>query len=217
MISFPGRYEPMFLRTTFLLFLYSLVLSSCQQTKIIEKKNDNGILMERYSIIKEKDIEIKHGLYERFDEQGRIAEQSNYKSGKLEGIRKLYEQGILESEETRVADQFHGPYKGYFPNGQLRMEANYEKDIILGDVKVYYPTGKLKEIVRFADNVETGPFIEYYENGNLKAEGNYKQSDGPVEDGELKLYDSTGTLIRIMDCELGKCITKWTKDTTSLH
>ena len=217
MNSFPGRYEPMFLRSSLLLFTLLLLLSSCQQAKIIERKNEKGIVVERYSIIEDKEGEKKHGLYERFDNEGKIAEQSNYKTGKLEGLRKLYEQGILESEETRVSDQFHGPYKGYFPNGQLRMEANYEKDIISGDVKVYYPSGKLKEIVRFADNVETGPFIEYYENGNLKAEGNYKQSDGPVEDGELKLYDTTGNLIRIMDCELGKCTTKWTKDTTSLR
>ncbi len=212
----------MFANSWSVIFLSFMLFISCNDTKIIENKNSQGIIIERFQIIKEKSGEVKHGLYERFDDQGRLVEQSNYVNGKLEGIRKLFENGVLESEETRVADQFHGPYKAYHPNGQLRMEANYIHDVITGDVKVYYPSGKLKEIVRFADNVEDGPFVEYYENGNKKAEGQYIQLDNgvenvPAESGELKLYDTTGILIRIMNCESGKCITTWAKDTALVH
>jgi antitoxin component YwqK of YwqJK toxin-antitoxin module len=182
----------------------------------VEKKSPEGLLIERYAVINVKGQEVKHGKYERFDEQGKLAEQSTYDHGKLNGIRNLYQSGILESEETRVNDQFNGPYKAYHPNGKLKMEANYIKDVITGNVKVYYPSGTLKEIVRFADNVEDGPFTEYFENGKIKAEGTYKQSDGAVEDGELKLYDTTGMMIRIMNCELGKCTTKWVKDSIQL-
>lgn len=206
----------MFSNSRSLIFILFL-LSSCHQLQNVENKNEKGVVIERYNLAKDKDGDKKNGLYERFNEQGQLAEQSTYKMGKLDGIRKLYENGVLESEETRVEDQFHGPYKAYHPNGQLRMEATYVHDVMTGDVKVYYPSGKLKEIVRFADNVEDGPFSEFYENGKLKAEGHYKQLDGAVEDGELKLYDTTGILIRKMNCELGKCITTWAKDTISLH
>lgn len=211
------RYQPMLSISCSLPLICIILFVSCQDKKIIENKNDKGQVIERHQIVKSKEGDKKHGVYERFDEQGKLIEQSNYTMGKLNGIRKLYNQGILESEESRSDDQYHGPYKEYHSNGNLRMEAVYVHDVMAGDVKVYYPSGKLKEIVRFVDNVENGPFIEYYENGKLKAEGQYKQLDGAVEDGELKLYDTTGILIRIMNCELGKCSTKWAKDTTLLR
>lgn len=207
----------MFSNTCSLALIFCLLFISCQNSNPIQINNDKGLVIERYTLTKHKQTDLKHGLYERFDDQGKLLEQSNYKLGKLNGIRKLFEQGILESEETRVEDLFDGPYKAFHPNGQIRMEATYVKDVMTGDVRVFYPSGKLKEIVRFTDNVENGPFSEYYENGKLKAEGLYKQLDGAVEDGELKLYDTTGSLIRIMNCELGNCITKWAKDTISLH
>lgn len=207
----------MFLKTLALFNLVFFILVSCKESKLKEIKSEKGIVTERYQVINSNHSELKHGKYERYDDKGQLAEQSHYIMNKLSGPRKLYNQGILESEETRVDDAYHGPYKEYHPNGLLRMEANYINDVMTGDVKVYYPSGKLKEIVRFADNVENGPFSEYYENGNLKAEGYYKQLDGPVEDGELKLYDTSGHLLRIMNCELGKCETKWAKDTITLQ
>jgi len=49
--------------------------------------------------------------------------------------------------------------------------------------------------------------VEYHPNGSLKAEGQYLNGD--FEQGELKLYDETGRLVRIMDCEQGVCRTRW--------
>jgi len=205
------------MKSPVLIVLLLLPAFSCNQLKTAEIKNADGKLIERYSYVIQDGKELKEGNYEKYDEQAKLIEAAVYSKGKLNGIRKLYKDGILESEETRVNDAYEGPFKAYHPNGKLQIEANYKQDIMTGDVKAYYPNGQLKEIVRFADNVEDGPFVEYYENGKLKAEGNYKQSDGAVEDGELKLYDTTGTLIKIMNCELGKCFTKWAKDTTAVQ
>jgi antitoxin component YwqK of YwqJK toxin-antitoxin module len=130
MNSFFNRYSSMFANSWILTLLSFFLLISCKDTKLIENKNGQGLVIERFQVIKEKDVEVKHGLYERFDDQGRLIEQSHYVKGKLEGSRKLFENGVLESEETRIADQFHGPYKAYHPNGQLRMEANYIHDVI---------------------------------------------------------------------------------------
>ncbi|MBL7820248.1 MAG: toxin-antitoxin system YwqK family antitoxin [Saprospiraceae bacterium] len=205
------------MKSLFLFILTFWLYVSCNQLKTAENKNADGKVFEKYTYTIKDGKELKEGGYEKYDDQGMLIETSFYKNGKLNGIRKLYKNGILESEETRLEDKYEGPFKAYHPNGKLQIEANYINDIMTGDVKVYYPSGQLKEIVRFADNVEDGPFVEYYENGKLKAEGNYKQSDGAVEDGELKLYDTTGTLIKIMNCELGKCSTKWAKDTTAVQ
>lgn len=190
---------------------------ACEKKRLVEIKNNTGIVIERFQLIKQNGNELKDGYFQKYDESGNLIELSIFKNGKLNGIRKLYMNSKLQSEEFRLNDQFHGPYKAYFPNGNLQLEANYTNDVMTGDVKVYYVSGQLKEIVRFADSVEDGPFVEFYENGKLKAEGIYKQLEGPVEDGELKLYDTTGTLIKIMNCDLGKCSTKWLKDSTTLH
>lgn len=202
----------------FLTFLFFVVLViSCKKTRQVELRHSNGQVSEQFQLKTINGQDLKDGPCKKFDENGKIIEESNYVNGKLNGIRKLFLNGILQSEENRVDDKYEGPYKAFFPNGQLQLEALYSNDIMSGDVKVYYISGQLKEVVRFADNVEDGPFIEYYENGKLKAEGNYKPSDGPVENGELKLYDTTGTLIKIMNCNLGKCSTIWKKDSISLQ
>ncbi|MCB9272045.1 MAG: hypothetical protein H6561_21145 [Lewinellaceae bacterium] len=73
--------------------------------------------------------------------------------------------------------------------------------------KRYYQGGQLMEEVAFSGNKENGPFKEYYENGNIKAEGSYL--NGPKEDGELKLYDEQGTLVKKMECSDGVCHTTW--------
>ncbi len=183
----------------------------------METKYENGKVKEHFSVIKTKEGDLRHGQYIRYDMDGRLEEESFYEKGMLEGSRKLYMNGVLQSEEIRVKDHYQGPFKAFFPDGTLQLEANYVDDVMTGPVRVYYPSGRLKEIVTFAENVENGPFSEYYENGKLKAEGNYKQQEGPVEDGVLKLYDSTGVLIRIMNCDMGKCSTTWKKDTSTLN
>ncbi len=205
------------MKSLFLLLAFLISLTACNQLKTAENKNADGKLIEKYSYRIKEGKEVREGPYKKFDDQGRLLESGFYKEGLLNGVRKLYRDGVLESEENRVNDKYEGPFKAYHPNGKIQIEANYQNDVMLGDVKVYYPSGQLKEIVRFADNVEMGPFVEYHENGKMKAEGNYKQLDGAVEDGELKLYDTTGTLVRIMNCELGKCFTKWAKDTTAIQ
>ncbi len=57
---------------------------------------------------------------------------------------------------------------------------------------------------------EMGPFTEYYANGKIQAEGTYLH--GPNEDGQLKLFDESGELYKIMLCDSGKCITTWQKE-----
>jgi len=74
----------------------------------------------------------------------------------------------------------------------------------------YYNTGEVMEEVSFQGNEENGPFTEYHKNGQLKTQGNYLNGDN--EQGELKMFDESGTLVKTMNCELGRCRTTWTQD-----
>lgn len=75
--------------------------------------------------------------------------------------------------------------------------------------KTYYETGELKEEVSFVDNNENGPFKEYHKNGKTKYEGTYK--DGDHEEGEMKVYNEDGEIIKKLDCKKGICNTVWIK------
>lgn len=197
---------------TYTILLTFLILGSCDNQTHIETKHPNGKLAESFHVRIHGKDSMRTGSYLRYDENGAVLEESNYLNGKLNGLRKLYINGILSSIETRVDDNYHGPFTAYHENGNIQLEANYVNDVMLGPVKVYYPEGGLKEIVNFENNAETGPFTEYHPNGKLKAEGSYQQSDGPVEHGELRIYDTSGILLKIMQCDMGKCTTTWKKD-----
>ncbi|MBK9109859.1 MAG: toxin-antitoxin system YwqK family antitoxin [Saprospiraceae bacterium] len=194
-----------------------LFLISCKGIKQVETKYENGRTFESYSIRLEGKDSIREGSYKRFDDGGNILEECIYLNGKIHGLRKMYLDGKLISEETRDQDKYQGPFKAYHNNGAVQLEAEYINDEMTGLVKVYYPHGGLKETVTFDKNVEMGPFKEYHENGRLKAEGVYHQFEGPVEHGELKLYDTSGILIKIMQCDMGKCSTTWKKDSLIIN
>ncbi len=188
---------------------------SCTKTQTVETRYESGERHEVYEVRVTDTGEVRHGAYERFDPSGVLLERSTYDLGRIHGLRQLFENGVLKSEEARVYDRYHGPYTAYFPDGTRELEANYAEDEMTGEVRVFYPSGKLKEKVSFEHNEEWGPFEEYYENGKPKATGTYRQSDGPVEHGELKLFDSAGQLVRTLHCDMGRCTTIWKRDTAS--
>lgn len=192
-------------------------MAACQGKKLVETRHENGQIAESFTVRVEGRDSLRDGNYKRFDERGNLLEECIYVNGKIHGIRKLYLDGRLISTETREQDAYHGPFMAFHNNGMKQLEAEYIHDEMTGLVNVYYPNGSLKESVTFEKNVEMGPFKEYYENGKLKAEGEYNQMDGPVEHGELKLYDTSGVLIKIMHCDMGKCSTKWKKDTLVIN
>ncbi|NOT36219.1 MAG: toxin-antitoxin system YwqK family antitoxin [Saprospiraceae bacterium] len=185
-----------------------LFLISCKKDiQPIEIKNAHGKLVQRITVLGDTS-KGKYGKYEKFDDEGKIFEVANYVNGKLEGEKRFYDKGILYSIEHHKNDNFEGPYKIFYPDGQVQMETQYVNNEITGELRSYFSSGKIKEIVFMKANMENGPFIEYYENGNKKAEGNYKPfEEGPREDGLLVMYDSTGALLRKMQCVDGVCNT----------
>jgi len=76
---------------------------------------------------------------------GQIAEQQNYKAGKLHGISKWYsEEHIVLKEFIYVNDELHGVSKVYTPKGELLVDGQYKRGKKDGIWK-YYANGKLTE------------------------------------------------------------------------
>ena len=189
--------------------LAGLLLSGCKP-KLEQVENiDSYGYTERYQ--RSKGDFAKEGLYQKFDEQGRLIEEAAYQNDTLHGLRVLYfEKGDTQIVETYRGGLFHGAYRSYYESGGLNLQGQYQGNEMTGDWQRYYENGQLMERVRFEDNAENGPFVEYYENGKLKAEGTYLNGDN--EHGLLKLYDEQGQLKRKMNCTNGICRTIWKRE-----
>lgn len=189
----------------FISFFLLVVLTGCRSTELITVRNDEGVVIEEYSVNKE--TQERQGEYKAYDDKGKLIEAASYKDGQLQGIRTVYfEDGKTQAIENYEGGEFEGAWIGYYKTGAIELEGNYVNNEMTGIWKRFYPDGKLMEEVSFSENNENGPFKEYYPDGKLKAEGNYL--DGDNEHGELKLYDEEGNLERIMDCDRGRCITR---------
>lgn len=192
-------------------FLGSILLftTACSNgLETIETEDDYGY---RIKYTRSKKDYAKQGLYVKSYENGKVYEEAQYKDDKLDGQRKIYyENGEVELIENYKNGLFDGPYQEFYEEGKLQLEGLYVDNVATGDWKKYYKNGQVMEVVKMANNLENGPFVEYYENGKIKTEGTYL--DGDNEDGELKMYDESGELVKKMDCKKGVCRTSWEKE-----
>jgi antitoxin component YwqK of YwqJK toxin-antitoxin module len=189
--------------------LMVLAILSCKKTtETVESKDEAG-----YTVRYERRLSdyAKQGRYEKINPKGQKVEEAMYRNDTLDGSRIIYsETGDTQIVELYKNGIFDGAYKVFYENGALKILGYYKNNIAVGKWKGYYDTGALKEEVTFENNQENGPFVEYHPNGKLKAEGAY--ANGDYEEGELKLYDESGTLYRRMECVKGVCKTVWKKE-----
>ena len=196
----------------YLFALLTLCLTACQwNIETVETTDEYGQAI-RYQ--RRKDNFAREGMYERFHPNGKVAERTIYLNDTINGPREFfYENGQLESVTPMVNGVLEGKYEKFRENGQRYIEQTFVNGQLEGWSLKYYPNGQLEEKVMLKNSEENGPFFEYYDNGKPKAEGNYIYKDeAALEQGELKEYDSTGTLIRIADCIDGICRTRWKKE-----
>ncbi len=190
-------------------FLVASVATGCSKVETIENRNDEGVLLERYT--RKKTDYAKHGEYTSFFPDGQIHEQRFYQDNLLDGESKVFfANGKLDYVENHKKAQYEGLYQKYFENGQLSNEGQYVNNEMSGMWKRWYENGQLREEVQFAANNENGPFKEFHENGKLKTEGTYINGDN--EQGELLIYNEEGVLSEKMICEYGICATTWTAE-----
>ncbi len=205
----------MMLSRTFVLvslgtLLGSLFLSSCGggEDKLLETIETTDEYGYKERIQRRKDNKQRQGLFARISPEGKLVEEAYYEADSLEGLRVMYyTSGDSQIVETYQRGRFEGPYREYHENGKLLQVGQYINNSMEGVWKTYYPDGQLSEEVTFHNSEENGPFKQYYPNGKLKTAGTFKEGD--FEDGELKLYDESGTHIRTMNCQMGKCKTIW--------
>ncbi len=191
----------------FLLLFCLIALYSCKDEILVEIKNDNGDVIERYEATKDS---TKNGLHEAFYENGQLFSTVIYEDGLAQGERRIFfEDGTLKTIERYKNDTIHGVFQEYYDNGKLNIESEFTDGVLQGISKRYFRSGELMEEVTFVNNEENGPFKEYYQNGNVQWSGTYLNGDN--EFGILEHYNQEGILDKKMECDSArKCRTIWT-------
>lgn len=215
---------------TFIFLISCLVLFACEHTppptqEDVQAKSPVKVLLEervRYeadSTIKvvyqiDANTNAKHGNYKEYDNATQaLMVEREYNQDKITGTEKLYfPDGKADAIITYKDGLHYGPFKYFYPNGQLKQNGEYVEGKIEGMLRGFYMDGTLKEEVTHQEGVTEGPFKEYNENGTLKAEGRFttKGDEENLEYGLIKLYDENGELDRKMVCKDGQCCTIWT-------
>ncbi|MCB0636489.1 MAG: toxin-antitoxin system YwqK family antitoxin [Lewinella sp.] len=200
----------------FTLVILATLLAACKSNsksahlETVEETDEYGYL-EVYQ--RRKSDFAREGWYQLINQDGVVIEAAQYEHDTLQGQRILfYDTGDTNIVETYHLGLFDGPYRVYREDGSLSVSGQFTNNVREGEWYGYYDNGAVKEIVMFQDNLENGAFTEYHPNGKLKAEGYYR--DGDNEDGQLKIYNENGELVKRMDCDMGRCNTVWSADET---
>ncbi len=198
-----------------ILALVFVSFSACKNTKKVEIKNKDGIIIESYYVNKKNPLQ-KVGAYSKFYDNGKMVESATYKNGKLDGVRILYHpNGNKMQEENYVNDKLEGKVISFYEDGSLQQEAVYKDNMGNGVWKNYYKEHRnvIKEEITVVENRINGAFTEYYPNGKIFAKGNKIEINEGLDafdtyDGKVEVYDSIGNLDKILIFEKGKQISK---------
>ena len=135
----------------------------------------------------------KHGTAFKYNEEGRVITLLEYRDGHLRSKKAI--------NRKNDSNQRSGPWRSFYPSGQLEWEGFYQKGKKHGIFKYYNKKGKVRDI-RKIDNgkrLENSEDLmvletkkEFYEDGTLKKEGSYKP-DG-TKHGLHKFFDEEGEL-----------------------
>ena len=85
----------------------------------------------------------------------------------------------------------HGPWVGYYENGQLQEKGEYKNGKSEGPWVFYNEDGQLLGEGELRNGKEEGPWVSYHHNGQLFSKGEYKNGK---QEGRWVAYDYEGNL-----------------------
>jgi len=143
------------------------------------------------------------GQWKRHTDDGKIEELGDYKDGKREGLWVSYFAGGERPKEelSFEDDQTSGPYRHYYPTGELMIEGQFSLQGRTGLWRGYFPSGQSAWTGHFSRNEKSGEWRAWYPSGQLKSVAHY-QSDNKA--GESIVYSKEGRATLRENYRLGK-------------
>lgn len=106
---------------------------------------------------------------------------------------KVYEDGLIVAEGlTDSLGRYQGPWKEFYPTGEIRSEGNYTDSKRTGKWKFMYRNGKTEQTGDYKNGKPTGNWFWYFESGNLLREETYING---LEDGLSTEYSDSNTVV----------------------
>ncbi|TVX97379.1 stalk domain-containing protein [Cohnella terricola] len=148
-----------------------------------------------------------------YNSEGQITHDSYYVNGKLSGVSRSYNDGVLSIQTEYVDDKETGIYTQYDKDGSIALQVEKKDGVVVRDIVT--PTSKYKNNTSTPststaststpstsipntstpsthDQEKNGYDKEYYSNGKLRYEGYWYRNK---YDGTGKFYDNNGNLI----------------------
>ena len=118
---------------------------------------------------------VAEGIQREFSPEGKVIAAKMYVDGTLTG------EGILDT-----IGRMQGPWKEYYPNGQIKSQGDYLNSKRIGDWTFTYVNGKLEQKGKYDKKGKAqGPWKWYYESGNVWREETYRND---MQDGVMTEY-----------------------------
>ena len=157
----------------------------------------------------------KEGKYYKWDLNGDLSAEENYKHEKLDGECRYWDNGQLsfiqsyKNGQTSRSVKFYlngdgainwdityidgkkRSEKRWFSNGQLSLEKYYKDGLTEGLCRTWYKNGQLENEWNCKANKLDGPYRTWYENGQLDTEKHYKDNK---DDGLFRRWYRNGQL-----------------------
>lgn len=153
-----------------------------------------GVVLSRGRFLND----FRDGVWEYNDERGKLYLTMTYAAepkrelitllthdyGNENGpYKRYYPDGQIEEEGSFHAGYFDGPITRYHPNGRVLLRGQYQKDLMTGRWTYYYPDGTLLREENYAAGQLDGELRAFYPDGRLYMEAGYKAGAvvrGPV-------------------------------------
>ena len=174
----------------------------------IHKKTGELDRLEKYEdgVLQEGDNETAViDVRQEFYEDGSIKEIGGYKEGKKHGTFRLFDKngkevgGTLYMDDIKIGEGLidsigrrQGPWKLYYPTGEIRAQGAYIDGMREGDWQYFYASGKTEQKGAYKADLPTGSWKWFFASGATHREEMYRKGK---EDGHAVEYDSTGKVI----------------------
>lgn len=171
--------------------------------KIIESYNNQSKLESKVQFVNNK----LDGLTIRYNYNGLLAEETEYKNGYKNGESKVYfNSGTINSITNYKNDTINGLVTKYYEIGTIQSKENFTKNYKIGKCEYFYKSGKSSAIYTYdtitinngtkkskptINSILNGKSKTWYESGNKKTEENYLRGK---KNGELKQWNEKGQL-----------------------
>ncbi len=140
-----------------------------------------------------------------FHTNRKVSSKQRMRGGSLDGVyQELTPRARLVVEGHYTADQKHGTWREWTPEGVLTLEQSWKRGQLDGPVKKYVD-GKLAMETTYVDGKVTGPYGEF-RNGKPAVTGQFVDDQ---KDGTWTIYAADGAVLRIATYQAGVLDGPW--------